>query len=226
MPEFDYDSLATCLDDHWLRDEAGVIAKVTAFLWQVRLDFDTLGAAHQDERNRAEATRRIGLLVRLWNDPDTIPEALVKRRRILDAAGNEVGLSDLHGQLRQFAEDLGTAALASPDQVKKFDLILHGPRKAGQPKRHDKERIEIVAEVLKLLPNMRPSKAYEKVAADLGKKKNFTADAVRHIVESMIGEMDIKDLCKEGLDVRKDIPENLRADISRARLIAFGKFEF
>jgi hypothetical protein len=128
------------------------IAKVTAFLWQVRLDFDTLGATHQDERNRAEATQRIGLLVRLVNDSDTIPEVLVKRRCILAAAGKKVGLSDLHGQLRQFVEDLGIAALASPD----------------------------------------------------------------HIVKSV----------KEGPDVRKDIPEDLRADICRARLIAFGKLEF
>jgi hypothetical protein len=226
MPQFDYDSLAACLDELWLQDEAKAQEKFTALLWQARLDFGTLRAVRPGKHNRADATQRIRLLVRLMNDPAVSRDALVNRRRILITIGKQVGLPNLYNQLRQLAEDIGTAVLASPDPEKKLNSILHGT--AGQPKRDDKERIEILAEVLKLLPVMTPSEAYKKVSDKLGKEKraNFTPDAVRKIVKSVIGGMNIKDLCKEGLDVRKDIPDDCRADVCLARIIAFGELEF
>jgi len=225
-PQIDYDSLAACLDQLWLQDEAKAREKIKALLRQVRLDFSTLRAVRPDKRNRAKATQRIGLLVRLMNDSAVSHETIVERRLKLIEISKEVGLPNLYQRVREFAEEIGTAVLASPDPEKKLNSILHGT--AGQPKRDNKERIEILAEVLKLLPGMTPSEAYKKVSEKLGKEKraNITPDAVRKIVKSVIGGMNIKDLCKEDLDVYKDIPDDCRADVCLARIIAFGKPEF
>jgi hypothetical protein len=225
-----YDCLAACLDKVGRQDDAEARAKIRDFLWLVKGAFGTLGAVPPDKSNRAEyaqwvgqraeATQLIGLLVRLMNDRAVNPDVIENRRQILITIGAEVGLPNLHNQLRQFAEDIGVAVFASSTPLDTLKSLLYGPRKAGQPKRDEIERIKIVAQVFKLLPGMAPSEAYKKVAEDLGKKANVTPGAVRNIVKSMIGKMNIADVWKDE-DARKD-----NADVSLARLVASDWLEF
>jgi hypothetical protein len=177
MPRFDYDSLAACLDTLGLQDEAAAPASVTALLWQARLDFDIVQSSIASPVERAEATRRLALLVRLMNDPAASAEALTKRRPILIAAGKEAGVPDLHNRLRQLAEDIGTAALASPEPAETFKNILH-PASRGRPTRGLDQRIARAAAVERLLVGgMTLAKACHEVASSEG--GNVTPDAIR-----------------------------------------------
>jgi hypothetical protein len=137
MPQFDYDSLAACLDEHWPQDEAKARAKIRDFLWLVKGAFRKLGAVSPDNSNhaeyarwsgeRAEATNRIRVLLRLMNDPDANPEALAERRRILITIGAEVSLPNLYIQQRRFAEDIGRIVLASRNPEEELRSLLYGP---------------------------------------------------------------------------------------------------
>jgi hypothetical protein len=187
-PQIDYDSLAACLDQLWLQDEAKARGRITALLQQARLDFGTLRVVRPDKRNQAEATQRIGLLVRLMNDSAVSHETIVERRRKLIEIGKEVGLPNLYQRVRGFVEDFGTDVLASPDPEKKLNSILHGPPKKGNREgtgRSPNERLEIAAAVQRLRglddKNMTVEEASEKVAESMHLQ---SGQAVRRVYEN------------------------------------------
>jgi hypothetical protein len=191
--EFNYERLAAdleaaCSIDAGQEAEEGrneARSRLAEFFWRARIARGDLNAATADPHERAKAHSIWALLFRLAYSRrcELPPDEIARRCNVLKELAAAAGLSDLHHQLRRFAENIATACLISPDPVKKLARILHGPPKAGPKERPFRKRIEIAAMVQRFRDaDMALEKACERVVGTTSPR--IGSDAVRRIYEN------------------------------------------